>query len=122
VAKKILLIEDMKGIRDSLEMILSTGGYQLDFAANGADGLRKVGSSAYDLIVTDILMPEVDGTEVIIALRAAGNRMPILAISGGGAGVSADAALMVAKQKASAVLAKPFSKSELLDAVRALLS
>lgn len=122
MAKKILLIEDMKGIRDSLEMILSMGGYQLDHAANGAEGLRKAAATAYDLVVTDILMPEVDGTEVIMALRAAGNRVPILAISGGGAGVTADAALMVAKEKATAILAKPFSKSELLDAVRALIA
>jgi DNA-binding response OmpR family regulator len=122
VAKKILLIDDMKGIRDSLEMILSMGGYQLDLAADGAEGLRKANSTAYDLIVTDILMPAVDGTEVIMALRASGSRVPILAISGGGAGVSADAALMVAKEKATAILAKPFSKSELLDAVRALIA
>jgi DNA-binding response OmpR family regulator len=122
MAKKILLIDDMKGIRESLEMILSGGGYQLDLAENGAEGLGKARASAYDLIITDILMPDVDGTEVIMALRAAGNKTPILAISGGGAGVSSDTALMVAKQKANAVLAKPFSKIELLDAIRALIS
>ncbi|MCA3248184.1 MAG: response regulator [Azospirillum sp.] len=120
--KKILLIEDMKGIRESLEMILSIAGYQLDFAADGAEGLRKARAGHFDLIVTDILMPEVDGTEVIMALRADGNRVPILAISGGGAGVSAGAALMVAKEKADAVLAKPFSKTELLEAIRALIA
>jgi DNA-binding response OmpR family regulator len=121
MSKKILLIEDMKGVRESLEVILSIQGYQVDFANNGKDGLQKIHSAKYDLVITDILMPELDGTEVIMSVRASGNKVPILAISAGGDGVSATQALTLAKEKASAVLEKPFSKEELLKAIKNLI-
>ena len=119
--KKILLIEDMKGVRESLEMILSIQDYQVEMASDGAEGLRAAKAAKFDLIVTDILMPEIDGAEVIMALRAGGNKVPILAISGGGNGVSATMALTLAKEKADAVLEKPFSRADLLAAVRNLI-
>ena len=119
--KKILLIEDMKGVRESLEVILSVQGYQVDFATNGSEGLQKAKSATYDMIITDILMPELDGSEVIMELQAFGNTAPILAISAGGDGVSASQALTLAKKKASAVMEKPFSKEELLDQIKQLI-
>ena len=121
MSKKILLIEDMKGVRESLEVILSIQGYQVDFANNGKEGIQKAQSSKYDLVITDILMPELDGTEVIMAIRAAGNQVPILAISAGGDGVSAKQALTLAKEKASGILEKPFSKEDLLNAIKGLI-
>ena len=121
MSKKILLIEDMKGVRDSLEVILSIQGYEVDFAENGQQGLEKAKASSYDLIITDILMPELDGTEVIMQLQSGGSQTPILAISAGGDGVSADQALTLAKEKASAVMEKPFSKEELLDQMQQLI-
>lgn len=121
MSKKILLIEDMKGVRESLEVILSIQGYQVDFANNGAEGLQKAKASKYDLIITDILMPELDGTEVIMQLHASGNKTPVLAISAGGDGVSAKQALTLAKEKASAILEKPFSKEDLLTKIKELI-
>jgi CheY-like chemotaxis protein len=120
MSKKILLIEDMKGVRESLEVILSIQGYQVDFANNGLEGLQKAKSSKYDLVITDILMPEMDGTEVIIQLRATGNQTPILAISAGGDGVSAKQALTLAKEKATAILEKPFSRDDFLAKIAEL--
>ena len=121
MSKKLLLIEDMKGVRESLEVILSIQGYQVDFANNGKEGIQKAQSSKYDLVITDILMPELDGTEVIMQLRSAGNKVPILAISAGGDGVSAKQALTLAKEKASGILEKPFSKEDLLNAIKGLI-
>lgn len=121
MSKKILLIEDMKGVRESLEVILSIQGYDVEFADNGSTGLEKAKSGSYDLVITDILMPELDGTEVIIQLRADGNKTPVLAISAGGDGVSASQALTLAKEKADAVMQKPFSKEELLDQITKLI-
>lgn len=121
MSKKILLIEDMKGVRDSLEVILSIQGYTVEFANDGREGLDKAKASQYDLIITDILMPELDGTEVIIQLRASGNKTPVLAISAGGDGVSASQALTIAQEKADAVLEKPFSKEVLLDQIKKLI-
>ena len=122
MSQKILLIEDMQGVRDSLEMILSMANYEVDTAENGEEGLIKAGSRDYDLIITDILMPKTDGIDVILTLEKKGIKIPILAISAGGNGVSASDALTVAAQKATAILEKPFSKEELLTKVKTLLS
>ena len=121
MSQRILLIEDMKGVRDSLEMILSTQGFDIEVANDGAQGLQKAQSASYDLIITDILMPELDGTEVIIQLHASGNKTPVLAISAGGNGVSATQALTLAKEKANDIMEKPFSKEELLSKINELI-
>lgn len=118
---KILLIEDMKGVRDSLEVILSMAGHDLDLANDGEEGLAKIKSdNKYDLIITDILMPKIDGTEVIMQSKAAKPKTAILAISAGGSGASASQALEIAAQKADDILEKPFSKDDLLEKVSAL--
>lgn len=121
MSKKILLIEDMKGVRESLEVILSIQGYDVGLASNGAEGLEKAKATSYDLIITDILMPEMDGAEVIIQYQATGNKTPILAISAGGNGIPASQALSLAKEKADAVMEKPFSKEELLNQIKQLI-
>lgn len=118
---KILLIEDMKGVRESLEVILSMAGHEITLAENGKEGLEKIASGTYDLVITDILMPEVDGTEVIVQTKQKKPSLPVLAISAGGNGVSADQALTIASQKANAILEKPFSKEELLGKVDELI-
>lgn len=118
---KILLIEDMKGVRESLEMILSMAGHEIALAENGKQGLEKMKSGSYDLVITDILMPEVDGTEVILEAKKSNAALPILAISAGGNGISADQALTLASQKADAILEKPFSKEDLLQKVSELI-
>ncbi len=120
-SNKILLIDDMKGIRESLDVILTMQGYSVECAKNGVDGLRMAQLTRYELIITDILMPELDGNEVVIKLRELGNETPVLAVSAGGDGVSASQALTLAKQKATAVMEKPFSKEELLHQIKQLI-
>lgn len=117
--KKVLLIEDMKGIRDSLEIILSSK-YKLDTVENAQDGLTKL-SEGYDLIITDIIMPGMDGNEFIMQAKPVCG-CPILAISAGGNGASPDQALMLATEKADAVLEKPFSKDSLLGIIAKLIN
>lgn len=119
---KILLIDDMQGVRESLEVILTTSGYQVDLAKNGRAGLAQLSSDSYDLLITDILMPEIDGVEVVLQSKDINPEIPVLAISAGGAGLSADQALSVAKTKADKVLEKPFAKDDLLAAIQELLS
>ena len=110
----------MKGVRDSLEIVLSVHGHQVEFAKNGAEGLKMAEASTYDLVITDMLMPELDGSEVIRQLKASGNPARVLAISAGGDGISASQALNFAKEHADAVMEKPFAKEELLKEVAAL--
>ena len=117
--KKILLIDDMKGIRESLEVILAST-YSLDVVDTAQGGLTKLGASKYDLIITDIIMPGMDGNEFIIQAKNKSS-CPILAISAGGNGASPDQALMLAKQQASDVMIKPFSKNDLLAKIEQMI-
>lgn len=113
----ILLIEDMDGVRATIAMILTRAGHNVVTSADGGEGLRRATNEKYDLIISDILMPHVDGGEVIATLKSDQPDTPVLAISGGGSGVSVEEALRVAKEMADAVLRKPFSRDELLNAV-----
>lgn len=87
-------------------------------AKNGAEGLAFMKARRFDLLITDLLMPEKDGIETILEIRRADARLPILAISGGGRyGARSDLLGMARKLGANGALEKPFSKEELLAAV-----
>jgi two-component system nitrogen regulation response regulator NtrX len=78
----ILIVDDEAAIRDSLHMILEYEGYRVEEAASGSQALSKVADRAPDAIVLDIKMPEMDGLELLRALRERGYDMPVLMISG----------------------------------------
>jgi len=117
----ILVIEDMMGVRHAITSMLKRAGHTVEAVESGQKGLSELHARRYDLVVTDILMPDMDGTEVLFKLKAMPNRPPVIAISGGGAGISADAALQAAKLEADAFLQKPFEKGDLLAIVDRLL-
>jgi DNA-binding response OmpR family regulator len=120
---KILVVEDMKGIADSLALILSMSKHTVDVAADGETAMRKLrDGTPYDLAICDIVLPDIDGTSVIIEARRLRPRMPIIAMSGGATGVTAAQALLLASQKADRAMPKPFSRDELLKAVDDLLA
>jgi CheY-like chemotaxis protein len=79
-------------------------------------------SRRFDLVVTDVLMPGRDGNDVVTFLNALPERPPMLSISGGAAGIPADEALRLSREKADAVMVKPFVNHEFLAAVRYLLA
>lgn len=119
----ILLIDDDELFRAMLAQMLSQEAHRVTQAADGAEGLRLAGQVKPDLIITDILMPNKDGMETIIALSESGSAIPIIAISGGGRVLSAQfnletAALMGVK----ATLAKPFARADLRRAIALALS
>ena len=117
----ILVIEDMVGVRHAISSMLKRAGHTVEAVESGQKGLDQIQQRRFDLVVTDILMPDMYGTEVRFKLKAMPNRPPVIAISGGGAGVSAEAALQAARLQADAFLQKPFEKAELLAAVDKLL-
>jgi two-component system nitrogen regulation response regulator NtrX len=78
----VLVVDDEAAIRDSLHMILEYEGYRVEEAANGSQALTRVGERAPDAVVLDIKMPEMDGLELLKALRERGYDMPVLMISG----------------------------------------
>ena len=116
----ILLIEDMASVRSSLATVLQTAGHSVTEAEDGDVGLKEAKGRRFDLIITDIIMPNLDGSEVIMTLKQQNPGVPVLGISGGGNSVNAETALLLAREMASAVLAKPFSRQDLLDTVTRL--
>jgi CheY-like chemotaxis protein len=114
---RVLIVEDTEGVRQTLEIMLESSGHELDIAENGRAALDKLHEKAYDLVITDIIMPEVDGNDVILEVRRMSPSPKVIAISGGGMKVDKDEALMLARTQADMVLKKPFTHRELQDAV-----
>ena len=115
--KRILVIDDDNLVRELLVDTLTPEGYTIEAAVNGAEGIRAFSSAPFDLIVTDLYMPEKEGIETIVELRRGFPAIKILAISGGTA-----EQLRVAKLLgADATLSKPFELDALRDTVKILL-
>ena len=80
----VLLIDDEATVRSGVRRLLRTKGHEVLEASNGREAIAAIRRHDLDLVITDINMPEADGIEVIMELRAQGSGVPIIAISGGG--------------------------------------
>jgi DNA-binding NtrC family response regulator len=118
---EILLIDDMAGVRRAVVAMLTRAGHKVTAAESGSQGVEMLKTRRFDLVITDMLMPGLDGADVLSQVGAMAHRPRVIAISGGGAGLSAESALRLAKIKADAFLEKPFDSEDLLAAVDRLL-
>lgn len=119
---RILIIDDDTQLLRLLAIIFGKHNYDVITAENGAVGLRLLEQSAFDVVVTDIVMPEKDGIEVITALSSRADRPIIIAMSGGSQRLEPGFLLSMAKVlKVDAVLAKPLSPLALLETVETML-
>ncbi len=114
---RILIIDDEDELRSMLRQMLEQAGHEVAEAVNGAEGIELYERDTHDLIITDIIMPEKEGVETIIALRRADPDLPIIAISGGGRLEATDFLTMTKKLGARRTLSKPFRRDQLLEAV-----
>jgi DNA-binding response OmpR family regulator len=127
----ILLIDDEKDVRESVAQVLSRAGYRVETAENAEMGLAMLEENDFDLLISDIIMPGIDGVQAIKAIREKNKKMKILAISGGGnfglkdykpQAITTTAYLHAAANAgADAVLTKPFARAELVEIVNDLL-
>lgn len=118
---RILVIDDDIKIREMLKQCLERAGYEVLVAPDGKAALTLHSANPVDLIITDIVMPEKDGLEIIVELPRRFPAVKVIAISGGGK-IGADEYLNVAKVLgATRTFSKPFELRELLAAVRELL-
>jgi len=108
---KILIIDDERAIRNTLKEILEFENYQVEVAENGKQGLDMATATAYDLIFSDIKMPEMDGIEVLNALREAEVESPVVMISGHG---NIETAVDCIKRGAADFIEKPIDLNRLL--------
>jgi CheY-like chemotaxis protein len=119
---RILVIDDDRGVRQGVSTYLRRLGYDVVEAPDGALGLKALESQPFDLVLTDINMPDVDGIEVIVKLREAAHGCPVVAMSGGGL-FSKDLLLQNAEMLGAATtLAKPFELDDLAKAVESALA
>lgn len=113
----ILIIDDEADMRAILAEVLSRAGYRTLEVPDGRAGLAALATHPVDLILTDMIMPEMDGIEFLLHLRRLRSGVPIIAISGGGH-TRPDSYLHAARVAgASKTLAKPFRVEDLVDAV-----
>ena len=117
----ILLIDDDQTLRRALRLSLEKLGHAVVEAREGQAGLAAFKSQPIDLVITDLIMPEMEGVETIRALKKLSPGVPIIAITGGGRG-SPENYLSIAQQFGAAkVFAKPFEFAALCSAVTMLL-
>jgi YesN/AraC family two-component response regulator len=114
----ILIIDDDRQMRRLLTRILTGAGHTVRQAANGRAGVELFAQQSPDMVITDIVMPDMEGIETILSLRRENPTMPIIAISGGSDPVYLRAA---ASLGATEVLRKPFSAHALLEALERML-
>ena len=118
MSKTILLVEDEPTIRTAVRDALRSQGYEVDDTIDGAEGLRRVRQGGYDLVVLDVMLPGLDGFEVLRELRTAGDRTPVLLLTARG---SEDDRVRGLSLGAEDYVPKPFSVRELLARVAACL-
>jgi DNA-binding NtrC family response regulator len=115
--KTILIVDDEAFMLDFVRRILETGGYRVLTAATADTGLAAYRAERPDLVVTDLIMPDKDGLELIQELRRVDPDARIVAISGGGRSHYINALEAAKAFGACEALRKPFLPSVLLDAV-----
>jgi two-component system, NtrC family, nitrogen regulation response regulator GlnG len=117
----ILVVDDEAPFREIIATALTKVGYSVELAADGHEAERLIGNDSFDLVITDVIMPDGDGIEMIMNLHASKNGIPIIAMTG--AHKFTDLYLKTAHALgAYRVLAKPFKISELLDTADDILS
>jgi DNA-binding response OmpR family regulator len=119
---RILLIDDDPAVRSSLARLLEADGHSVATAEDGATALRVLGRERVDLVITDVMMPELDGFEFLTQMRRMEPRPPVIVISGGGRSPSLTLYQDLAKRLgAAAALTKPVILSELRAHIRRLV-
>jgi len=113
IMAKLLIIDDERGIRNTLKEILADEGHEVEVAENGKQGLEMAQNKAYDLIFSDIKMPELDGLEVLKALKEGEDAVetPVVMITGHG---DVETAVQALKLGAYDFLLKPLDLNRIL--------
>jgi CheY-like chemotaxis protein len=113
-AVRVLILDDNPELLDSLALVLTSAGHEVDTAPSAAHALASQRERPADVLITDIFMPDTDGLEVIAAFRSAWPRLKIIAMSGGGRMAKGNYLETAGIAGADAMLRKPFAPARLL--------
>ena len=118
----ILLVDDDPQVRELVCQMLRLEGHEVAQASNGVEALDVAATKRFDLMITDLIMPDKEGLETIVDMRKRFEDLPIVAMSGGGRVGPADYLETAKFVGADATLTKPFARAELIATVDALLT
>ncbi|MBI4825996.1 MAG: response regulator [Nitrospirae bacterium] len=113
--KKILIADDEELIVWSLRKYFEADGYHVDMVHNGSDALKSLKSNAYNIIVTDLFMPDMSGMEVLIKMKESGIRIPVIITS---AYFSEKIMSDIMNEGAFKCINKPFQMEDVLGAIK----
>src|SRR5215470_17844382 len=111
---KVLLIEDDQGIVVTLRRLLTEEGHQVEIETRGDTGLERARTKPFDVVITDMKLPGLNGLEVVRQLHSARPRLPIILITAHG---TTETAIEATKSGAYDYLVKPFEMPELIELV-----
>ncbi|MCR8642896.1 response regulator transcription factor [Paenibacillus sp. N1-5-1-14] len=115
---RILIVEDELGLAEALTQLLKRNHYSIDIVHDGAAALDHVRSGIYDLVLLDIMLPEMDGITILRTIRKQGISMPVILLTAKG---DVSDKVLGLDYGADDYIAKPFSSEELLARIRAAL-
>jgi DNA-binding NtrC family response regulator len=119
--KKILVVDDEDAIRSMICVVLKADDREFVEAANGTEAKHLIESSSFDLVISDVIMPDCDGIELVMSIRQKRPDLPVIIMSGGGRVQAAHYLNLAEKLGAARVFEKPFDTTALRTAVSDLL-
>lgn len=120
--RSVLIVDDDAEMCEVMKQVLEGRGYQVACAADGVEASKAISGTDFDLVITDLIMPEKDGIQLMNEIRRKYPRVRVVAMSGGGH-VPRDQYLRIARGLgADAVLEKPFHNDALLEVVEKTLA
>ncbi len=117
-ARRILVVDDETYVRDLLRRVLVRRGYTVDIAESGEDALTALGTGGYDLVLSDVVMPGIDGFELLRRIKAAHPAVKVIVLTGYARKQSISDFLLYG---ADDYLSKPFQVEALLSAVERVM-
>lgn len=118
---RILLVDDYDQLSTVMEAFLRFASHEVVTAQNGVEALEMFSNNFFDLVITDLWMPEMDGVKLIAAVKESRPETRILAISGAKGGSTGPMLRSAVEAGADATLEKPFSRKDLFDQLDFLL-
>lgn len=115
---RLLLVEDERDLSSAIKRVLEYNKFDVDVAYDGIQGLQKIDENEYDGVILDVMMPRMDGFQMVRRLRDNGNNVPVLMLTARG---EIDDKVLGLDSGADDYLTKPFQIKELLARIRALL-
>jgi DNA-binding NtrC family response regulator len=116
---RVLIVEDERSVADALKLIMEDAGCDVAVACCGRDGLEAHAAREFDLVITDVNLPDVSGLEVLRGLRESSPRRAVIVIT---AHYTPEIVSAAKERGAFAVLAKPFLPSDILNIVQQISS